>query len=61
MPYALEKLAPKNVVIRPLQQKFRLVTSALAWNAARSNPLVDALVDIVREQFPAPIESTVHL
>lgn len=61
VPYALEKLAPKNVVIRPLQQKFRLVTSALAWNAARSNPLVDALVDIVREQFPAPIESTVHL
>lgn len=28
------------------------------WNAARQNPLVDALVDIVRDRFPVPV---VHL
>lgn len=58
VPYALDQLAPKNVVIRPLKQTFRLVTSALAWNAARHNPLVDTLVAMVQTQFPAPIDST---
>ncbi|HDS0916453.1 TPA: LysR family transcriptional regulator [Pseudomonas putida] len=57
VPYELQRLAPSNVVIRPLMQEFRLVTSALAWNSARHHPLVEALIELVRVHYPVPVES----
>ncbi|EUB74283.1 transcriptional regulator, LysR family [Pseudomonas sp. GM41(2012)] len=44
VPAALKKLAPDNVVFRSLSQKLNVVTTAVAWNADRPNPLVEELV-----------------
>jgi len=44
VPASLKKLAPDNVVLRPLTQKLNVVTTAVAWNSERSNPLVTELV-----------------
>ena len=44
VPGSMKKLAPANVVVRPLKEKVMVVTAALAWNAARHNPLVDVAV-----------------
>jgi len=44
VPASMKKLAPANVVIRPLKEKVMVVTAALAWNAARFHPLVDVAV-----------------
>ncbi|AMS21887.1 LysR family transcriptional regulator [Pseudomonas synxantha] len=45
VPASLKKLAPSNVVLRPLSQKLNIVTTAVAWNTLRPNPLVEALVN----------------
>lgn len=44
VPASMKKLAPENVVIRPLKEKVMVVTAALAWNTARYHPLVDVAV-----------------
>ncbi|OIN46083.1 LysR family transcriptional regulator [Pseudomonas azotoformans] len=44
VPASLRKLAPDNVVLRPLTQKLHVVTTAVAWNSERPNPLVTELV-----------------
>ncbi|MPQ69702.1 MULTISPECIES: LysR family transcriptional regulator [unclassified Pseudomonas] len=44
VPASLKKLAPANVVFRPLSQKLQVVTTAMAWNTSRPHPLVEALV-----------------
>ncbi|MGF6281574.1 LysR family transcriptional regulator [Pseudomonas silensiensis] len=44
VPASLKKLAPDNVVFRALSQKLNVVTTALAWNADRPNPMVEELV-----------------
>lgn len=44
VPAILKKLAPENVVVRPLQERLDVVTTAIAWNTTRSNPLVDAVI-----------------
>lgn len=44
VPASLKKLAPDNVVLRPLTQKLNVVTAAVAWNSERPNPLVTELV-----------------
>lgn len=44
VPASLKKLAPDNVVFRALSQKLNVVTTAVAWNADRPNPLVEELV-----------------
>lgn len=44
VPAAMSKLAPANVVLRPLTQEVSVVTTTYAWNADRANPLVAALV-----------------
>jgi DNA-binding transcriptional LysR family regulator len=43
VPAAFRKLAPDNVVVRPLQENITVVTMAMAWNEARPNVLVDQL------------------
>ncbi|WP_338567938.1 LysR family transcriptional regulator [Pseudomonas canadensis] len=44
VPASLKKLAPDNVVLRPLTQNLNVVTTAVAWNSERPNPLVTELV-----------------
>jgi DNA-binding transcriptional LysR family regulator len=44
VPASLKKLAPANVVFRALSQKLNVVTTAVAWNADRSNPVVEDVV-----------------
>ncbi|MEN5159600.1 LysR substrate-binding domain-containing protein [Achromobacter spanius] len=44
VPASMKKLAPANVVIRPLKEKVMVVTAALAWHAARFHPLVEVAV-----------------
>lgn len=44
VPAILKKLASQNVVVRPLAERLNVVTTAIAWNAARSNPWVAAVV-----------------
>ncbi|WP_455930664.1 LysR family transcriptional regulator [Pseudomonas fluorescens] len=44
VPASLKKLAPGNVVLRALTQKLNVVTTAVAWNSERPNPLVTELV-----------------
>lgn len=48
VPAAMRKLAPENVVIRPLHEKIMVVTAAAAWNARRHHPLVDEAIAWVR-------------
>ncbi|KAF1005387.1 MAG: HTH-type transcriptional regulator BenM [Pseudomonas fluorescens] len=44
VPASMKKLAPPNVVFRALTQKLSVVTTAVAWNAARNNPVVESLL-----------------
>ena len=44
VPASLKKLAPANVVFRALSEKLNVVTTAVAWNANRSNPLIEAII-----------------
>ncbi len=53
VPSAMRKLAPKNVVVRPLAERVMVVTAALAWNAKRYHPMVEAAVAWLRSS-PRP-------
>ncbi|MBN3760844.1 hypothetical protein G3O01_08455 [Burkholderia sp. Ac-20365] len=44
VPASMHKLASENVVVRPLKERVMVVTAALAWDPARHNPMVDAMV-----------------
>ena len=50
VPASLKKLAPANVVFRPLSQKLNVVTTAVAWNADRPNPLIDDIIARLRDK-----------
>lgn len=50
VPAAMKKLAPANVVLRPLSKTLNVVTTTYAWNARRDNPLVQALVKQLSER-----------
>jgi hypothetical protein len=36
-------------VLRQLKEKVSIVTTAVAWNASRGNPLVQAMVALLRD------------
>ncbi|OLL33143.1 LysR family transcriptional regulator [Burkholderia sp. SRS-W-2-2016] len=44
VPASIRKLAPENVVVRPLKEKVMVVTAALLWNTRRHHPMVDEAV-----------------
>ncbi|AYQ43937.1 MULTISPECIES: LysR family transcriptional regulator [Burkholderia cepacia complex] len=44
VPASMRKLAPENVVVRPLKEKVKVVTAALLWNTRRHHPMVDEAV-----------------
>lgn len=50
VPASMRRLAPENVVVRPLRERVIVVTAALAWNTERHHPLVDVAVDWLRGQ-----------
>ncbi|WP_047468691.1 LysR family transcriptional regulator [Delftia sp. ZNC0008] len=41
VPSSLKKLAPETVVIRPLRETVKVVTTAMAWHRKRPNPMVE--------------------
>jgi DNA-binding transcriptional LysR family regulator len=47
VPASLKKLAPENVVFRPLKENVSVVTTAVAWRTGRDNPLIDAVVAVL--------------
>lgn len=49
VPASMGRLAPQNVVVRPLKERVTVVTAAAAWNHARHHPLVDVAVQWLRE------------
>lgn len=44
------RLAPENVVVRPLKERVVIVTAAAAWNANRHHPMVAVAVEWLRSQ-----------
>ncbi|WP_060511583.1 LysR family transcriptional regulator [Pseudomonas sp. NBRC 111124] len=53
VPTSMDKLAPENVLVRPLQPEVKVVTTAMAWHGVNRNPLVDALIDQAKQMFPS--------
>ena len=53
VPTSMDKLAPENVLVRPLQPEVKVVTTAMAWHGVNSNPLVDAMIDQAKQIFPS--------
>lgn len=47
----MRKLAPENVVVRPLTEKVKIVTAALLWNTRRHHPMVDEAVAWLKERM----------
>ena len=50
VPASMRKLAPENVVVRPLKEKVMVVTAALVWNTNRHHPMVDEAVSWLRRR-----------
>lgn len=48
VPYSMKKLAPKNVVVRQIKEKIKIVVNTLAWNPERYNPIVNEAVTWIR-------------
>jgi len=44
VPSSLKKAAPENVVVRPLKEAVKVVTTAMAWSTSRENPMVEAAI-----------------
>lgn len=51
VPASLRKVAPPNVVFRPLKEHLSVVTTAVAWSATRANPMVQSAVDVLRKKY----------
>ena len=47
VPASMKKLAPDNVILKPLTPRLSVVTAAVVWNGARANPLVEALLALL--------------
>lgn len=53
VPAAMKSFAPDNVVVRPLTERIRVVTTAMAWNSARENPLIDQVIACLPPRRPS--------
>lgn len=53
VPSSMRKLAPENVVVRPLKEKVMVVTAALMWNTNRHHPMVDEAVSWLKRRMGA--------
>lgn len=59
VPASMKKLAPENVVVRPLKEVVNVVTMAMAWDTSRNNPLIEQFIAVLtamkstRKEAPA--------
>lgn len=53
VPASMSRLAPDNVVIRPLLENVKVVTAALAWNEKRHQPFVEEAVTWLKARHAA--------
>ncbi|WP_341487500.1 LysR substrate-binding domain-containing protein [Pararhizobium sp. A13] len=44
VPASMSKLAPGNVVVRPIKERIMVVTAALAWNRNRYHPVIETVL-----------------
>ncbi|MFP3517705.1 LysR substrate-binding domain-containing protein [Pseudomonas sp. SIMBA_077] len=51
VPTSLDKLAPTNVRVRPLQPEIKVVTTAMAWHGVNKNSFVDAMINQARHIY----------
>ncbi|WP_321816389.1 MULTISPECIES: LysR substrate-binding domain-containing protein [unclassified Paraburkholderia] len=58
VPASMRRLAPENVVVRPLKEKIMVVTAALLWNPDRYNPMVDEVLALLNKHKPATRRSS---
>lgn len=49
VPTSMGKLAPENVLIRPLHPEVKVVITAMAWHNEHKNPLVEAMIDHAKD------------
>ncbi len=47
VPSRFARLAPPNVVVRPLAERIEIVATALVWSTAHHNPLIDAVLALM--------------
>jgi DNA-binding transcriptional LysR family regulator len=50
VPASMRKMAPQNVVFRPLKEKIMVTTASVAWNRQRPNRLIDEVVAVIAER-----------
>ncbi|MGO4305939.1 LysR substrate-binding domain-containing protein [Cupriavidus sp. RAF12] len=50
VPSSMRKVAPENVVVRPLKERIMVVAAALAWNSNRYHPMVDVAVSWLKKK-----------
>lgn len=50
VPMGMSKLVPKNVIVKPLSENVTIVTSAMAWNNQRHNPMVSLVKNFYAKQ-----------
>lgn len=48
IPSAMKKMAHERCVVRPLTEKLSVITTAVAWNQTRGNPLVEAAIAAIK-------------
>ncbi|MFT3811823.1 MAG: LysR substrate-binding domain-containing protein [Acidovorax sp.] len=53
VPASMRRLAPANVVVRPLFEKIMVVTAAAVWNENRHHPMVREAIAWLRSPRPA--------
>lgn len=46
VPISMAKLAPSNVVFKPLTEDITIVTSAMAWSSHRHNPIIKVIREL---------------
>lgn len=61
VPSSMRKLAPENVVLRPLMERVMVVTAAAVWNANRYHPMVEAVVSLLQSQKQSKARSRTSL
>jgi len=47
VPESMSKLAPDNVSVKPLAEEIMVVTSAMAWNSRRYNPIIHIVKELL--------------
>jgi hypothetical protein len=49
VPSGMAKLAPDNVLVKPLKEEIMVVTSAMAWNSQRHHPMIHIVKELLAD------------